>query len=143
MLVKSFTDDLAWQVQRELVNGYFKPREPKPVPTSPVQTCLPTFEKTEQLAPNLDTARQNWFNYMLTVLEERLGLSKENMLHQAYEGMKKDGTNPEIVKVRYIERTGRVNCSTFEAVINDRIAALELAEILCQNMEIVLIKRSL
>lgn len=23
MLVKSFTDDLAWKVQRELVNGYF------------------------------------------------------------------------------------------------------------------------
>ena len=24
MLVKSFTDDLAWSVQRELVNNYFK-----------------------------------------------------------------------------------------------------------------------
>lgn len=28
MLVKSFTDDLAWQVQRELVNSYFKAKEP-------------------------------------------------------------------------------------------------------------------
>ena len=27
MLVKSFTDDLAWKVQRELVNGYFRVRE--------------------------------------------------------------------------------------------------------------------
>lgn len=27
MLVKSFTDDLAWDVQRQLVNGYFKTRE--------------------------------------------------------------------------------------------------------------------
>lgn len=27
MLVKSFTDDLAWQVQRQLVNGYFRVRE--------------------------------------------------------------------------------------------------------------------
>lgn len=27
MLVKSFTDKLAWQVQRELVNGYFKTKE--------------------------------------------------------------------------------------------------------------------
>ena len=26
MLVKSFTDDLAWTVQRQLVNGYFKTR---------------------------------------------------------------------------------------------------------------------
>lgn len=24
MLVKSFTDDLAWQVQRQVVNGYFR-----------------------------------------------------------------------------------------------------------------------
>ena len=27
MLVKSFTDDLAWDVQRQLVNGYFKTKE--------------------------------------------------------------------------------------------------------------------
>lgn len=27
MLVKSFTDDLAWDVQRQLVNGYFKTRD--------------------------------------------------------------------------------------------------------------------
>ncbi len=27
MLVKSFTDDLAWKVQRELINGYFRVRE--------------------------------------------------------------------------------------------------------------------
>ena len=27
MLVKSFTDDLAWDVQRKLVNGYFKTKE--------------------------------------------------------------------------------------------------------------------
>lgn len=27
MLVKSFTDNLAWKVQRELVNGYFKTKE--------------------------------------------------------------------------------------------------------------------
>lgn len=26
MLVKSFTDDLAWEVQRQLVNGYFRVR---------------------------------------------------------------------------------------------------------------------
>lgn len=27
MLVKSFTDDLAWEVQRQLVNGYFRVRQ--------------------------------------------------------------------------------------------------------------------
>lgn len=30
MLVKSFTDDLAWQVQRELVNSYFRKDAPTP-----------------------------------------------------------------------------------------------------------------
>jgi hypothetical protein len=29
MLVKSFTDDLAWKVQRDLVNTYFKVKKPK------------------------------------------------------------------------------------------------------------------
>lgn len=31
MLVKSFTDDLAWTVQRELVNNYFRIREEKTI----------------------------------------------------------------------------------------------------------------
>lgn len=31
MLVKSFTDDLAWRVQRELVNGYFRSRQAQPL----------------------------------------------------------------------------------------------------------------
>lgn len=42
MLVKSFTDDLAWQVQRDLVNCYFKAREIKTEhqykPTRPLTT---------------------------------------------------------------------------------------------------------
>lgn len=32
MLVKSFTDDLAWEVQRQLVNNYFRKPAPAPVP---------------------------------------------------------------------------------------------------------------
>ncbi|NVN06064.1 phage antirepressor KilAC domain-containing protein [Asaia spathodeae] len=35
MLVKSFTDDLAWQVQRQLVNGYFRKAE-KVQPADPM-----------------------------------------------------------------------------------------------------------
>jgi phage antirepressor YoqD-like protein len=31
MLVKSFTDDLAWDVQRKLVNSYFKVNQPDPL----------------------------------------------------------------------------------------------------------------
>lgn len=35
MLVKSFTDDLAWAVQRELVNSYFKQKLPEKKPYEP------------------------------------------------------------------------------------------------------------
>lgn len=35
MLVKSFTDDLAWQVQRQLVNGYFRAKEAALKPVIP------------------------------------------------------------------------------------------------------------
>lgn len=86
-------------------------------------------------------ARANWFAYMLDVLETELGLSGENMLHQAYEGMKHDGTDIELIKRRYMEGTGKTNFSTFEAICHDRIGAMELAEILCSNMKIVLIRR--
>lgn len=34
MLVKSFTDDLAWNVQRTLVNAYFKTKSPQYLPTA-------------------------------------------------------------------------------------------------------------
>lgn len=41
MLVKSLTDDLAWKVQRELVNSYFRaPQQP-----APVQQTLPPARK--------------------------------------------------------------------------------------------------
>jgi len=41
MLVKSFTDDLAWKVQRQLVNAYFRTKEELPAPEkkrSPVRS---------------------------------------------------------------------------------------------------------
>ena len=43
MLVKSFTDNLAWKVQRELVNGYFKTKE-----IAEVQKQIQPSENTEE-----------------------------------------------------------------------------------------------
>lgn len=41
MLVKSFTDDLAWKVQRELVNSYFRGKDRKPpAPLTPAEQLL-------------------------------------------------------------------------------------------------------
>lgn len=85
--------------------------------------------------------RKNWFNYMLAALERELGITKDNMLHQSYESMKNEGIDVEMIKERYIEDTGRTDCSTFEAICSDRGATLELSGILCRNMEITFIKR--
>lgn len=50
MLVKSFTDDLSWTVQRELVNIYFKTRTEQP-PTAPILKAMEKrLEALEQLA---------------------------------------------------------------------------------------------
>lgn len=48
MLVKSFTDDLAWKVQRDLVDTYFKVREEK---EEVHQTVNQTVEVTESSKP--------------------------------------------------------------------------------------------
>lgn len=50
MVVKSFTDDLAWQVQRELINGYFRAKEMVPDFTnlSPQLQCLINLERKQQ-----------------------------------------------------------------------------------------------
>lgn len=88
-------------------------------------------------------ARANWFAYMLDVLEAEIGLTGENMLHQSYEAMKNEGLDIEAIKRQYMGATGKADFSTFEAVLHDRTAAAELADILCRNMRITLIQKCL
>ena len=88
-------------------------------------------------------ARVNWLSYMLNVLEIELGLTGDDMLHQAYEGMKNDGLDIEDIKRRYMKMSGKTDFSTFEALLHDRYAAAELADILSRNMRIHLIQRCL
>lgn len=47
MLVKSFTDDLAWKVQRDLVDTYFRARDEP-------ETIQQTVTVTESVLPNID-----------------------------------------------------------------------------------------
>ena len=70
MLVKSFTDDLAWTVQRQLVNGYFKVKQAVNDELSPqlqalqgllnqmVQKELEDKERDRQIALANETARK-------------------------------------------------------------------------------------
>ncbi|MFO1359583.1 ORF6N domain-containing protein [Plasticicumulans sp.] len=41
MLVKSFSDDLAWQVQRQLINGYFRARRIEATPPAGLPNLFP------------------------------------------------------------------------------------------------------
>ncbi len=55
MLVKPFGDDLAWQVQRNVVNGYFRAKEaaalPPPAGTKPARVrSTPTSDRVKALA---------------------------------------------------------------------------------------------
>lgn len=46
MLVKSFTDDLAWEVQRQLIKGYFRSKNDKPIGLlENLQSCLEESNK--------------------------------------------------------------------------------------------------
>lgn len=50
MLVKSFTDDLSWDVQRQLVNGYFRAKE--------VQSAYSELSPQLQLLINIETQQK-------------------------------------------------------------------------------------
>lgn len=63
MLVKSFTDDLAWGIQRKLINGYFKVRNVGQLPTN--------FAEALRLAASLEEEKQKLITQNL-LLEQRM-----------------------------------------------------------------------
>lgn len=56
MLAKSFTDDLAWKVQRELVNNYFHVKTPEPEQLTLETSEYHYFPKTHRGEPVITTA---------------------------------------------------------------------------------------
>ena len=60
MLVKSFTDDLAWQVQRQLVKGYFRARNERPGPTTvaPIPETI-SHDQRQQLRKAVENLFRN------------------------------------------------------------------------------------
>lgn len=76
MLVKSFTDDLAWHVQRQLVNNYFR------IPSS--------HPEVEKLSPQLQyliqmEQRQNQLEQRQTELEQKLESDRDAYVKAAFE----------------------------------------------------------
>lgn len=59
MLVKSFNDDLAWEVQRALVNGYFKSREPQTAePSQELANIVSDIKEIKRRIAELSAAKQ-------------------------------------------------------------------------------------
>ena len=68
MLVKSFTDDLAWKVQRELVNSYFRVEQ--------MRTAFSDLSPQLQLLINIET-RQREQEKALAAMNDRIDSMKE------------------------------------------------------------------
>lgn len=68
MLVKSFTDDLAWKVQRELVNSYFRAEQ--------MRTAFSDLSPQLQLLINIET-RQREQEKALAAMNNRIDNMKE------------------------------------------------------------------
>ncbi len=58
MLVKSFTDDLAWEVQKQLVNGYFRVRQPATDLSPQMQMLYGMLDQMAQTERNAKDAKE-------------------------------------------------------------------------------------
>lgn len=57
MIVKTFTDDLSWQVQRQLVNAYFKAKAQPQTAVAPVQVEDAKYNTSNTLVPKV----KSWY----------------------------------------------------------------------------------
>lgn len=60
MLVKSLTDNLAWQVQRELVNKYFRTREVNQKPKSAMELLELQFNALKEVKDEFNSFKQQY-----------------------------------------------------------------------------------
>lgn len=74
MLVKSFTDDLAWKVQKELVNGYFRAKIQPQIATTQTEALLQAAQILAQQEKQIKqlAAAQAESNSQLQVLNHRV-----------------------------------------------------------------------
>lgn len=145
MLVKSFTDDLAWQVQRELVNGYFKSREQQApaltedlnavredireirrrldeITTQKQELPLPVFN--DRSGNDVLKKRKSFINCMIADLIATYGCTANQALSKCYRYMLKSwGVDVQSIHSYVCEETNDWSLSTFEAVCRDPYAS--------------------
>lgn len=75
MIVKSFTDDLSWDVQRQLINGYFKSKTTSDVALTaiPAQSSTAVPKRVDWYATNFDK---------IEALKEQEGWSNKKVYHK-------------------------------------------------------------
>lgn len=85
--------------------------------------------------------RKSWVNCTLAILEKALGLTKNEMLHQTYQGMKDNAwISVDDMRQRYMESGGDPAVSALDVILRDKDAYRELYNILEYNMELATVK---
>ncbi len=72
MLVKSFTDDLAWTVQRELVNNYFRTKEEKAIQENSNRRKVADIPQNKEFQKRIENIRKKLI--AMDVMLDRLNI---------------------------------------------------------------------
>ena len=81
MVVKGFTDDLSWQVQRSLVNGYFKAKAQPQTAVAPVQVEDTKYNTSGTPLPKT----KSWYDRNVEKINwicSRLGWQQSTVIHK-------------------------------------------------------------
>lgn len=106
MLVKSFTDDLAWEVQRQLVNNYFRVKEVTKPSNLISERPYEYFDKTYNGQPVLTSADVTYFT----------GIGKDSINYHLRTNDFIYGQDYYIVKSRDLERFKAENPNKYPGV---------------------------
>lgn len=120
MLVKSFTDDLAWTVQRQLVNGYFRAKNNHPIGI--LESLQNELQVTKQEIAELRQAVYSDKRMKLTKREKQLGISAP--AHERIALI----PDEEIMEIIKIALTNGLLRELDEGIAVDRDVMLEEAE---------------
>ena len=95
MLVKSFNDELAWQVQRELVDSYFRGKEGEPAaPTTALEIDNETYLEAARILATVPYSKREVVNVLKHLIPDiDTGATAENPVLPA--GNKEEPKKPE------------------------------------------------
>lgn len=106
MIVKTFTDDLSWQVQRQLVNAYFKAKAQPQTAVAPVQVEDTKYNTSNTLVPKV----KSWYIRNRSNLEWVAYKTNCKLSYVCHRLLKRVGEEYDLdaAKKIYEEETGHV-----------------------------------